>query len=79
MKYTTILSSVPGRRITELFRRRKGDNRDSDRTDLFDFCFCRGSGGVEVGLAEDLEPSNSLQRFLTLPLRKVSTTVSTGL
>lgn len=77
MKYTTILSSVPGRRITELFRLRNGDNLDSDKTDLFDFwCFGGGSGdAVEVGLGEDLETSNSLQRFLTLPLREeVSTT-----
>lgn len=74
MKYTTILSSVPGRRITELFRLRNGDNRDSDKTDLLGFC-CFSGGGVEVGLGEDLETSNSLQRFLTLPLREeVSTT-----
>lgn len=76
MKNTTILSSVPGRRVTELVRLKNGDNRDSDKTDLPGFFFFSGGGGGSVGLT-DLEPSNNLQRSLTLPLREVPT-VSAG-
>lgn len=60
--------------MTELLKLRKGDNRDSDKTDFPGlFFFLSGSF---VGLT-DLEPSKSLQRSLTLPLRELPT-VSTG-